>query len=263
MKRTLITPDLSLYPRAFHSLLGGGAVYDSSCSPEARVVFIDRDGGYYLKSAPRGTLEKEAHMTRYFHQKGLGTAVLDYVCADRDYLLSARMAGEDCTHADVLAHPEWLCDMMGERLRALHELEADGCPVADHTANYLATVERNYRTGNYDTSAFPDSFGYASAQEAWRVVEENGHRLGRDTLLHGDFCLPNIMVLPRERRFVGYIDLGNGGVGDRHVDLFWGAWTLNFNLHTERYRDRFFDAYGREAIELDMLDVVAACEVFG
>ena len=40
MKRTLITPDLSGYPRVFHSLMEGAAVYDSSCSREARVVFI-------------------------------------------------------------------------------------------------------------------------------------------------------------------------------------------------------------------------------
>ena len=64
-------------------------------------------------------------------------------------------------------------------------------------------------------------------------------------------------------RFTGYIDLGNGGVGDRHVDLFWGAWTLNFNLHTDRYRDRFFDAYGRDRIEEEALLTVAAAEVFG
>jgi kanamycin kinase len=64
-------------------------------------------------------------------------------------------------------------------------------------------------------------------------------------------------------RFSGFIDVGNGGLSDRHIDLFWGAWTLEFNLHTDRYRERFFDAYGRDKIESDMLRIVAACEVFG
>ncbi len=261
MNRTPITPILADYPTEYHALLDGADVYDSSCSPEARVVFIDRDGGYYLKSAPRGTLQREAALTRYFHGIGLGAEVLDYRSDGQDWMLTARMRGEDCTHADVLARPEALADMMGERLRALHELPTDGCPVPDHTARYLATVEQNYRTGSYDTSHFPDSFGYASAEEAWQVVENNRRRLKTDTLLHGDYCLPNIMV--EDGRFVGFIDLGNGGVGDRHVDLFWGAWTLNFNLHTDIYRNRFLDAYGRDRIELDMLSIVAACEVFG
>lgn len=261
MKRTPITPQDPDFPAEFHHLLHSAAVYDSSCSPEARVIFIDRDDGYYLKSAPRGTLEKEAAITRYFHQKGLAPAVLEYLSGERDFMLTARMPGEDCTHADVLSRPEWLADMMGQQLRALHEMSTDGCPVSDHTAHYLATVEQNYRTGNYDISRFPDSFGYASAEAAMLVVRQHAHRLKSDTLLHGDYCLPNIMV--KDGLFSGFIDLGNGGVGDRHVDLFWGAWTLNFNLHTERYRDRFFDAYGRDKIELDMLDIVAACEVFG
>jgi kanamycin kinase len=64
-------------------------------------------------------------------------------------------------------------------------------------------------------------------------------------------------------RFSGFIDLGNGGVGDRHIDLFWGAWTLWFNLKTDRYRDRFLDAYGRDKIDAPMLKIVAAAEVFG
>ncbi|MFK5291701.1 aminoglycoside 3'-phosphotransferase, partial [Lactococcus lactis] len=53
------------------------------------------------------------------------------------------------------------------------------------------------------------------------------------------------------------------GVGDRHIDLFWGAWTLNFNIGTDQYRDRFFDAYGRDRIDVDRLKLVGCCEVFG
>lgn len=61
----------------------------------------------------------------------------------------------------------------------------------------------------------------------------------------------------------GFIDLGGAGVSDRHIDLFWGAWTLSFNLGTDEYRGRFFDAYGRDRVDEDMLKIVAAAEVFG
>jgi kanamycin kinase len=89
---------------------------------------------------------------------------------------------------------------------------------------------------------------------------------GRDSLtdrvlLHGDFCLPNFIM--KDWRLSGFIDLGAAGVGDRHIDLFWGAWTLNFNLKTDRYRDIFFDAYGRELISPDALRVIGAAEAFG
>ena len=71
MKRTPIAVKLDGYPAEFHPLLSSAPVLDSSSSPEARVIFIDRDGGYFLKSAPAGALEREALMTAYFHAKGL------------------------------------------------------------------------------------------------------------------------------------------------------------------------------------------------
>ncbi len=260
MKRTLTTPDLSQIPARFHPMLSGTNVYDSSCSPEARVWFIDRDGGYFLKCAPGGSLEYEAKLTAFFHGHGLAARVLDYLTEEKDWLLTARVAGEDCTWRPYLDDPKRLCDIIAERLRMLHEMDTAGCPV-DHTARYLETAQRNYQNGNYDTSLFPDNWGYTSAEEAWSVVEKSAKCLKNEVLLHGDYCLPNIML--DNWNFSGFIDLGNGGVGDRHVDLFWGAWTLNFNLKTDAYRQRFFDAYGRDLIEPEKLRVIAAFEVFG
>jgi kanamycin kinase len=122
-------------------------------------------------------------------------------------------------------------------------------------------MEQNKAADTFDKSHFPDSFGYASAEEAWTVVEKHGHLLKSDTLLHGDYCLPNVIL--DDWRFSGFIDLDCAGVGDRHVDIFWGIWTLWFNLKTDKYRERFIDAYGRDKVDEDMLRVVAAAEVFG
>lgn len=262
MNRTPIQIDPTAFPAAYHPLLTGAPVYDSSCSPQARVWFIDRDGGYFLKASEVGSLKNEAEKTRFFHEKGLAAEVMSYATVgERDWLLTRRVMGEDCTHADYLAHPERLCDLWAEILRELHAQPVEGCPAPDYLDRYLALAEENYRTGNYDKSAFPDSFGYRSAEEAWSVLSEGRHLLRADTLIHGDYCLPNVML--DGWRFSGFIDLGNSGVADRHIDLFWGAWTLGFNLHTDRYRDRFLDAYGRERVDEELLQVVAAAEVFG
>jgi kanamycin kinase len=40
-------------------------------------------------------------------------------------------------------------------------------------------------------------------------------------------------------------------------------WTLNWNLKTDKHRERFFDVYGRGKIDENILRVVAAVEVFG
>ena len=260
MIRTPVVADLAAFPPQFHPFLQDAAVYDSSCSPNARVWFLDKGSGFYLKTAPKGTLLKEATMTRFFHEKGLAARVLAYESLEADWLLTQRVPGEDCIHEMHLADPVRLCDTTAQLLRMLHETETTGCPV-HRTADYLATARKNYEQKAYDLTLFPDNWGYATPEQAWQEVQRNGQFLRSDTLLHGDYCLPNIML--NNWQFSGFIDLDAGGIGDRHIDLFWGVWSLQFNLKTDAYRDRFLDVYGRDKVNEDVFRTVAACEVFG
>ncbi len=260
MKRILINKDGLALPDCFEYLKRYD-IYDSSCSPEARVYFIDTGEGFFLKTASCGTLLREAQMTEYFDKKDLSAKVVSYISDEKDWLLTKRVKGEDCTFDTYLSDPCRLADIMGERLRQLHEIDATDCPVQDRIGEYISLAEKNYKTDNYDKSAFPDSFGYKNGEEAYTVLQKGKHLLKNEVLIHGDYCLPNIML--NNWDFSGFIDVGNGGVGDRHIDLFWGSWTLWFNLKTNKYRDRFFDAYGRDKIDEDKLKIIAAAEVFG
>ena len=260
MKRTPTTLHAEALPASIRRFTEGARLYDSSSSPEARVYFIDRGCGYYLKTAAAGRLSREAEMTEYFHSIGLGVRVLEYATEGADYMLTESAAGEDLTHETYLAEPRRLAVTMGELLRELHSRPAEGCPVL-RMPEYLDTVRRNYRQGLFDMSLFGDRASFRDADSAYRFVEENAGVLCSEVLIHGDFCLPNIML--DGWKFSKYIDVGNGGIGDRHVDLFWGAWTLNFNLGTNEYRDVFFDAYGRDAVDPLAIRVIEAAEIFG
>ena len=184
---------------------------------------------------------------------------LAYLSDERDWLLTSAVEGEDCTHPDHLADPKRLCDLLAETLHTIHGLDTAGCPVKDHRVGYFATAEANYRKGEWDLSYCDGAF--ATPEEAFAHLQANRYLLQKDTLLHGDYCLPNVML--KNWQVSGIIDLGNGGVGDRHVDLYWGAWTLWFNLKTDAYRERFFDAYGRGSIDEERLLLVSAAECFG
>ena len=139
-------------PRDLQKLLTGATLYDSSCSPEARVYFIDKDGGYYLKRNAHASLSAEAALDDYFYKKGLGAEVLFYgAFGGADWLLTSRVSGEDCTHKNYLSDPKRLCDLLAYKLRELHETDSSDCPIADHTANYLAVAERNFKAGETTT----------------------------------------------------------------------------------------------------------------
>ena len=262
MKRTFIFPRYDEFPESLREFLEKAKLYDSSCSPAARVYYIDRDCGYYLKRSPEGSLAKEVAMTRFFYSKGLSANVVEYLTEDGyDWMLTERITGEDCTHAEYLSDPQRLCDTIATLLRELHEESGEGCPISDRMEAYFGKLEENYERREYDLSYLLPRVSSMTADEAYEYVTKNRGTFKSDTLLHGDYCLPNIML--DGWRLSGFIDLDGAGIGDRHVDLYWGAWTLGFNLGTDKYRQRFFDAYGRDRVDLDLIDLVSAAEVFG
>lgn len=230
-------------------------VFDSSCSPEARVFYSSK--GYFIKTSPKGTLKKEAELYKFFSSLKLAPNAAKYLSLDRDWLVTEEAHGEDLTHAKYLESPKRLAITLGETLAYLHSLKPDGCPEKNRLISYFNTVDEGYRIGRVDLgfSSFKDP------EDAYSFIKENKHILTNDTLIHGDYCLPNVIF--NDWRFSSFIDLGNGGIGDRHIDIYWGAWTLQFNLKTSEYAVLFFDAYGKDKINFDALKLVSACEIFG
>lgn len=261
MKRTKTQLDPAQFPSEAARLLEGAQLYDSSSSREARVIFIERDDGLYLKTAAAGTLRTEAEMTAYYHTLGLSAEALLYITeGGTDLLVTRRIPGEDCTEEAYLSDPRRLCDTTATPLRALHETPFAACPV-DRIGSYADNVRRGFNGSRYEPELFAPLWEFASLAEAEAAALEGLSALKGDALIHGDYCLPNIIL--RDWRLSGFIDLGNGGIGDRHIDLLWGVWTLNFNLKTTAWTNRFLDAYGRDRIEPGKLRTIAAMEMIG
>ncbi|WP_058303018.1 aminoglycoside 3'-phosphotransferase [Gorillibacterium timonense] len=227
MKRTKITFSTETLPSELRPFLEDADVYDSSCSASARTLFIAGKEKAFLKIACKGSLEREGVMSAHLHVHSLAPRILAYLSeGDHDYLLSEAMEGEDGTAPHHLADPDKLATVFGESLRRLHSLPTEGCPYLNRTQEM---AQDDMKKGADLTPL---------RKHAYAPVDS--------VILHGDYCLPNLLMDRFELR--GFIDVGDGGVGDRHYDLCSGLWTLRYNLHTDAYRDGFLDAYGREAI---------------
>ena len=68
-----------------------------------------------------------------------------------------------------------------------------------------------------------------------------GTRKRGHVLVHGDFCLPNVLVT--DGVLTGLIDVGQTGLGDPRQDLAAGVWSLQYNFGPGHGRE-FLDAYG-------------------
>ena len=65
-----------------------------------------------------------------------------------------------------------------------------------------------------------------------------------DCFIHGDFCLPNILV--KDGKVSGFIDTEAAGIGDPWMDYAWCIWSLEYNLGTDQYTGLLLDALGIE-----------------
>ena len=259
-----INPVLTVFPEVFQKYLDAAKLYDSSCSPCAQVTYVEKDNGYFIKRSKKGSLQREVEMTRYFNSKGLSAKVLAYHQDDSyDWTITTKIPGFDCTEDVYQNNPTKLVDTLAQQLYLLHQEDYTDCPILNHTALFLKGAKTGYEKGRVDASflKIENLYDISSVEEARSIVDGFGQELQTNTLLHGDYCLPNIIL--NDWKFSGFIDIDNGGVGDLHVDVFWGIWTLQYNLKTVKYTERFIDAYGRNRIDKDMLKIVAAAEVFG
>ena len=257
MKKTKLEININNFPSQIHYLFNNATVYDSSCSSEATVHYLDT--GYYIKSATRHTLAREAKLSRLFLERGLGVEVIDYISTDKDYLVTRSAVGEDLTH--YINEPEKLCEILAKALRTLHVQSIANVPVSWKYQYYMERANEKLEDGCFDDHIEMERFKFQSKEEVWELMQSGKKLLKSDTLIHGDACLPN--VLQHEDRFSTFIDFDMAGAGDKHIDLFWVIWSLQFNLKTDAYTDLFLDLYGRENFDEDMLRVVAAFELFG
>ena len=256
MKKRKIDVDIHDFPTRLHPYLQSGEIYDSSSSPEAQTFYCT--SGFYIKTAPVGALAEEARLSRRFCSMGLGVEVMHYISEDRDYFVTRSALGEDLTH--FLDSPKLLCEVLADALRTLHSQSVENIPVSSQFQNFLNLTNREFDRVSYDDSMQIGRFRLESKEQAWEIIQNSIEKLKPTTLIHGDACLPNILC--HDGSFSTFIDLGQSGAGDRHMDLYWAIWSLEYNLKTDRYTDYFLDKYGREYIDFELLKVITAFESF-
>lgn len=260
MKRESTNLDFKLLPEQLHKYFVNGAVFDCSCSKRAKTYYLSKTPGYYLKIGPKGSLRKQALLSDYFSEKGFGAPVLEYFNDGTvDYLFTVEIRGFDGCHDSILAQPERLCDVFSESLRMLHEADCTDCPIVGVTSSLIPEAHKKFQSGNFDAWML-EYANIHSPEEGYTFLCQNINVLQENTQIHGDSCLPNIII--DNWKFSGFIDFEGGGIGDRHFDLLWAIWSIGFNLKTEKYRERFLDGYGRDAFDMERFKLCTVIQSF-
>ncbi|MCD9022595.1 aminoglycoside 3'-phosphotransferase [Cohnella silvisoli] len=221
----------------------------------------NRNYSIFLKVTPKGQMQSEAQMTDYLSKHGVCPNVLIYTSDEsRDYLITNRIMGTDAASDEYLAQPSRLTDVFANCLSSFHRIEYVGCSRVNGLSEMIIRAEGNYKEGKAEKGILR-YLGYTSVDAAYKdMVCLYGNVCEDKVIVHGDYCLPNMIVHDFENR--GLIDVGYSGVGDRHYDIFWGLWSLEYNLKSDKYADRFIQAYGGQNVDQERLRLCGLLSVF-
>ena len=244
-----------VFPASIQKIIGSMPVLSENVGRSGAFVAYIGDE-LVLKRTEKGQLQNAQKMQTFLSGYGLAPEVVHFETGDFDYMISKKALGRSAIDREYRREPRRLARALGEFLLKIHSLPVGQCPVSGLTdkwiGDFYAAVDKT--DGVY--KHISEYIGIETLSKAKEIVNENAAFLASDTVLHGDYCLPNVMLTDFEAKHA--IDLGEGGVGDRHFDLFWGLWSLSYNLKTDAYGDDFLSAYGKKSVNKDLI-VTCGC----
>lgn len=167
--------------------------------------------------------------------------------AGRQIMLISEIPGLP-SHDDAFRdQPERVVTLLAEALKTIHALDTSSCPFDQRLDTLIATAQDNYVRGRVDESQFDDGHWGRTAQDLFSELLSTRPTDEHPVFVHGDYCLPNILIDPQTWRITGFIDWGGAGISDPHYDLGLAARSIGFNLGKE-WVTPFFETYGAAKI---------------
>ncbi|XEC96755.1 aminoglycoside 3'-phosphotransferase [Paenibacillus tarimensis] len=250
------------FPAEIKTYLSGAAITVVKNRVRSSVYHIENQAyDIFLKVTPKEQMKREALMMEYLHSFGSCPRVLHYTTDDSwDYLITERIKGSDAANDENLAEPDLLTEVFAESLLYLHGIRHESCPVINGFKEMVIRAENNYREIRAEKGILR-YLGYTNIETAYSDMIDLFQIVREDkVVIHGDYCLPNVLL--HDFKLNGFIDVGYGGIGDRHYDIFWGLWSLQFNLKSNDYSHRFIQTYGKHLIDQERLRFCGLLSVF-
>lgn len=237
-------------PNELEQYIAGSNISNKSFSEKNKVLFIE-DKGIYLKISEKESLRGEYENTFFFNNLGVAGEIVDYLNDDNyDYLLIKELNGESGISDYHVNNPKKLVAKFAEHLRMIHELKYESSPQINRTEQMMKQCNINVREDKIDMEDFFNKYGFTPNQ-GLLMLDSLKPSCINDVYIHGEYCLPNIIM--KDYEFSGIINMNLSGIGDRHFDIISAIKSLGTSLKTREYDELFFDAYGRELIDKDRL----------
>jgi kanamycin kinase len=207
-----------------------------------------REETQYLKAGPAAAVPSvadEAERTRWATDRlPVPKVIASGSDGAIDWMVTEELPGDDATVCKARMDRGELARELGRGLRRWHDAgPVAGCPFDLRLGTAIRIVEHRLSMGLISPEDFHSEHRgldpVGAVRELHRLVPRSEHL----AVCHGDYCLPNIMLVGGQ--VTGYLDLGELGVADRWLDIAIGAWSVTWNLGPG-LEESFYAAYGVE-----------------
>ena len=206
----------------------------------------------YLKIASREIhrdLRPEAERLRWLWHKLPVPEVYYYgEDAGRQFLYISGISGIDTSSDAARAQPLLAVRLLATGLRLIHSVDAHECPFDHRLDVTIEAVRQRIALGLIDEHDLSTGCQGRSVLAVFDELLATRPTHEDLVFVHGDYCLPNIMVSFQEQRVTGFVDWGDAGVADRHQDLALCQHSIKRNLGSQ-WVEPFFAAYGLSDVD--------------
>lgn len=161
----------------------------------------------------------------------------------RQIMLITEIPGVPSFDARFEGHERQIITVLAEGLRLIHGVDVTACPFDRRLDVMIAAARRRMMAGEVDETAFDAVRQGRTTQSLYDELIAKRPAETDLVLVHGDYCMPNILIDPATRALTGFIDWGGAGVADRYLDLALAARSITHNWG-EAWVAPFFAAYG-------------------
>lgn len=158
------------------------------------------------------------------------------------WLVTKAIPGAPASSLAADAGADWLIDLLADALRLVHSLPVEECPFDTTTERLIATAEDRVRRCSVERVWDRDRGEWLIAAAAFEELMVRRPESSGLVVVHGDYCLPNVLVA--DRQVSGYLDVGSLGRGDPCIDLAACEYSGRRNLGKQWDGQRFFRRYG-------------------
>ncbi|MEO1286642.1 MAG: APH(3') family aminoglycoside O-phosphotransferase [Chloroflexota bacterium] len=229
-------------PAALRDIVDSSEVTPITVGHSADAVYrLQGDETYYLKIGV--SLRDECERLQWLEGKLPVPKLVHFEINDgKHYLLTTAVHGQMLFETGL---PIKQClDIYAEAAHMWHQLPIGNCPFQWRIPQQIDDARHRLNNEQINPDKFDVCYYGKSALELFADLLNAMPDEEEDlAITHGDFCLPNVLIDPETHTITGFVDVGQMGISDRHLDLVLASRSIAYNFGS-KYIPYFYEQYG-------------------